>query len=210
MFKAERVIKEFEAASKLDPKNLDIRFDMLDFYLQAPSLIGGGEDKAKAQVETIAKLDPKHGPIARAILLQDQKKSDLAKKELVQGTIDFPDYDSGYADLADFLLNQKDFEGALKYSQKAFSLRQSKHARLITAASQIRLKTDLGEAENSLKELASGSLSDGDPSFEQVYYWLGECYLVKGDKTKARESLRSSLSFNPDYGPAKKTISTLR
>ncbi len=210
MSKARRVIKEFEAASKLAPANLEIRFDMLDFYLQAPSIVGGGDDKAKAEVLTIAKLDPKRGPIARAIMFQDDKKYDLAKKELIQATVDYPDYPAAYKDLADFLLNQNDFDGALKNSQKALALKESKAARLILAASRIRLRTDLDEAERSLKALASGSLSDNDPSFEKVYYWLGECYLAKRDKAKALESLESALSYNPDYEPAKKTMSKLR
>jgi tetratricopeptide (TPR) repeat protein len=210
MGKAHRVIKEFEAASKLAPANLDIRFDMLEFYLQAPSLVGGGDDKAKAEVLTIAKLDPKHGPIARAIRFKNDKKYDLAKKELIQATVDFPDYPAAYADLADFLLDQRDFDGALKNSQKALALKESKHAKLILTAARIRLSSDMDEAERLLKELASGPLSDNDPSFEQVYYWLGEYYLVKGDKGKARQSLQSALSFDPDYEPAKKTMSKLR
>jgi tetratricopeptide (TPR) repeat protein len=210
MGKARRVIKEFEAASKLAPANMDIRFDMLEFYLQAPSVVGGGDDKAKAEVLTIAKLDPKHGPIARAILFKYDKKYDLAKKELIQATVDYPDYPAAYADLADFLLDRNDFDGALKNSQKALALKESKHARLIMAAARIRIGSDIDEAERSLKELASGLLGDNDPSFEQVYYWLGEYYLVKGDKVKARQALQSALSYDPDYEPAKKIMSKLR
>jgi tetratricopeptide (TPR) repeat protein len=210
MGKARRVIKEFEAASKLAPANIDIRFDMLEFYIQAPSMIGGGDDKAKAEALTIAKLDPKHGPIARVVLFKNDKKFDLAKKELIQATVDYPDYPAAYADLADFLLDQNDFDGALKNSQKALALKESKHAKLIMAAARIRLGSETDEAERSLKELASGLLGDNDPSFEQVYYWLGECYLLKGDKAKARQSLQSALSYDPDYEPAKKTMSKLR
>lgn len=210
MGKAGRVIKEFEAASKLAPKDLDVRFDMLEFYLQAPPIVGGGDDKANAEVETIARLDPKKGPIARAMMYKDKKKFDLAKKELIQATIDYPDYAAGFRDLADFLLDQKDFEGALKYSQKALELEHSKRAKLLSAAARIRACKDLDEAEKFLQELVSGSLSDNDPSFEEVNYWIGECHLAKGDKAKAREAFKSALVFDPDYEPAKKAISKLR
>ncbi len=205
-----RVIKEFEAASKLAPENFDIQFDMLDFYLQAPDEIGGGEDKAKAEAQKIAKLDPKKGFAARAMMYQKDKKLDLARKELIQATVDYPDYPSGYLDLADFLLEQKDFEGALKNSQRALEMERSKRAKLITAAARIRLRTDLDKAESSLQELASGSLGDHDPSFEDIYYWMGECNLAKGNKVKAREALEKALAFDPDYEPAKKSISKLR
>jgi tetratricopeptide (TPR) repeat protein len=208
--KARRVIQEFQAASKLAPKNIDIRFDMLEFYLQAPPFVGGGDDKAKEEVQTIATLDPQKGPIARAMMYKDQKKYDLAKKELIQATIDYPNYAAGYFDLADFLLHRKDFEGALKYSQKALELENSKRARFLSAAARIRIRIDLDKAEQFLQELASGSLSDNDPSFEEVHYWIGECHLTKGDKAKAREAFKSALVFDPDYEPAKKAISKLR
>jgi tetratricopeptide (TPR) repeat protein len=208
--RAKRVIREFEAASKLAPKNLDIRFDMLDFYLQAPGIVGGGADKAKEEVQKIAKLDPHQGSIARAMLYKNDKKFDLAKKELTQVTIDYPDDGSGYIDLADFLLDQKDFEGALKYSQKALEIERSKRAKFISAASRISLRINLDEAGKSLQELASGSLGDNDPSFEEVYYWMGECHLAKGDKVKAREALKTALAFDPDHEQAKRTISKLR
>jgi tetratricopeptide (TPR) repeat protein len=210
MGKAHKVIKEFEMASSLEPKDLDARFDMLEFYLEAPPMIGGGSAKAKAQVQEIAKLDPKKGPVARAMVLQNEKKYDLAKKELIKGTIDYPDYAAGYADLADFLLDQKDYEGALKYSAKALEIERSKHALLISAASRIRLRIDLDKAERSLNELASGPLGDYDPSFEEVFYWIGECHLANGNKEKARGAYITALKYNPEYEPAKKTISKLR
>jgi tetratricopeptide (TPR) repeat protein len=209
-FKAPRVIKEFEAASKLAPEDLDIRFDMLDFYLQAPGPLGGGKDKAKAEVQKIAKLDPKKAFVARAMMFRHDEKYDLAQKELTQATVDYPDYAAGYLDLADFLLEQKSFESALKNSQKALELEPSKRAKLIQAASRVRLGTDLNEAERSLQELASGSLGDHDPSFEEIYYWMGECHLAKGNKVKAREAFEKALAFDPDYEPAKKSLSKLR
>jgi tetratricopeptide (TPR) repeat protein len=208
--RAQRVIKEFEAASKLAPDDLDIRFDMLDFYLQAWKIVGGDDNKAKAEAQKIASLDPQKGPVARAMMYKKDKKFDLAKKELIQATVDYPDYVSGHIDVAEFLIDQKDFEGALKYSQKALEMEQSKRAKLILAAARIRLRTNLDKAEKSLQELASGSLGDNDPSFEEIYYWMGECHLAKGDKVKAREAFNRALSFDPDYEPAKKSISKLR
>ena len=43
---ASRTREEFERAVALDDKNIDAISDLIDFYLQAPSFLGGGEDKA--------------------------------------------------------------------------------------------------------------------------------------------------------------------
>jgi tetratricopeptide (TPR) repeat protein len=207
---ARRVVREFETARKLAPEDLDVRFDLLEFYLEAPGFMGGGKDKAEAEVKAIAGLSSEKGYVARATVYSKNKKWDMARKELQQAVLDYPQSFSACKDLADFLLDRNDFEGALGYAKKALLLEsQSKRARLIAAAAKIRLKTDLDEVAETLRDFAAGSLSDGDPSFEEVYYWLGECFLAKGDKVKALESFKSALAFNPEFGRAKDGLSKL-
>ncbi|HSP94460.1 MAG TPA: tetratricopeptide repeat protein, partial [Thermoanaerobaculia bacterium] len=48
---AKKVRKEFEQASALDPDNLEARFGLIEFYLQAPGILGGSEKKAKEQAQ---------------------------------------------------------------------------------------------------------------------------------------------------------------
>ena len=48
---ARRVIKEFETAREIAPEDLDVRFDMMEYYLNAPAMLGGGEDKAEAEAQ---------------------------------------------------------------------------------------------------------------------------------------------------------------
>src|SRR4029453_9493404 len=45
-----RVRRQFEEAVRLDPMNLDARRDLLEFYLEAPRLLGGGDEKARRKV----------------------------------------------------------------------------------------------------------------------------------------------------------------
>jgi Tfp pilus assembly protein PilF len=208
---AKRVVRAFETARRLSPEDLDVRFDLLEFYLDAPGAVGGGRDKADAEAKTISRLDPKRGYAARAMIFEKNKHWDLAKKEFMQAVAEYPEESDLCSDLADFLLDRKDFEGASFYAKRALKLdSESKKARLIWAASATRLHIDLDESESFLKELTQGPLGDNDPSYEEVYYWLGECYLAKGDKAKARASLQTALVFNPDYDRAKNTISVMR
>jgi tetratricopeptide (TPR) repeat protein len=208
---ARRVVKEFEIARGLAPKDLDVRFDLLEFYLNAPGIVGGGKDKAAAEVQAISRLDPAKGFTARAIVFQKDKDWDLARKELTQATIDYPYNADAWKDLAEYLLNRQDFEDALDCARKALALAsESKTTQLLVAASEIRLHKDLDQAVNTLTELAAGTLGDGDPDFEEVYYWLGECYRAQGNNAKAREAYESALAFNPDYEKAKNGISKVR
>ena len=208
---AKRVVRAFETARKLSPEDIDVRFDLLEFYLNAPGAVGGGRDKADAEAKAISKLSPKRGYAARAAIFQKNKQWDLAKNEFMQAVADYPDDPDLCNDLADFLLDRKDFEGASSYAKRALKLDQeSKRAELTWAAAATRLRVELDESESLLKRLTQGPLGDEDPCYEEVYYWLGECYLAKGDKAKAQESLQTALVFNPDYDRARNSISVMR
>lgn len=205
---ARRVIKEFETAREIAPEDLDVRFDLIEYYLSAPAMLGGGEDKAEAEARAIAKLDSQKGYTARAIIYRKGKKWNLALKELTKSVSDHPESVNACKDLADYLLDRKDYEGALKYANKTLAMDgKSRRARLIAAAARIRLRTEIEEAEAALKELIEGKLGNGNPDFEEVHYWLGECHMAKGDKAKARESFQSALAYNPEYGMAKDGLS---
>jgi len=67
------VRREFEQAVALDPNNVEARSDLLEFYLGAPRSFGGGIDKAEAQADAIAKLDPAMGQHARALIEEKAK-----------------------------------------------------------------------------------------------------------------------------------------
>jgi len=64
----------YEKAVELDPQSVDARFSLLGFYQQAPSLIGGGIDKALLQAQEIKKLDPARGRMAIAGVYVIEKK----------------------------------------------------------------------------------------------------------------------------------------
>ena len=63
-FLARKVRKSFEKAVELNPELVEARVDLLSFYLQAPSLVGGSIEKAKLQAAEIAKRDPEQGTLA--------------------------------------------------------------------------------------------------------------------------------------------------
>ncbi|HEV2351466.1 MAG TPA: hypothetical protein VG028_16655 [Terriglobia bacterium] len=70
---AKRFKEEAETAASLDAKNLDARLGLLEYYLQAPRLMGGGKDKARAMADEIARIDAASGDVAQARIAQDEK-----------------------------------------------------------------------------------------------------------------------------------------
>jgi cytochrome c-type biogenesis protein CcmH/NrfG len=64
-FLARKVKTHLEKAVELNPDNIEARFDLLEYYLQASAIVAGGLTKAKEQVEEIAKRDATAGRKAR-------------------------------------------------------------------------------------------------------------------------------------------------
>jgi tetratricopeptide (TPR) repeat protein len=201
---ARRVVKEFQTAERLAPDNVDVRFDLLEYYLTAPGIVGGGRDKAEAEVRAIAEIRPNLGFLARAQILQKDKKLDQARTELEKAIQAYPVQAERYQDLAEFLLQQQDFSHARSFAVKALaSSPMLPRSRLLYSAVLVRIGESLDEAEGILKQLSAGPLQDDDPTFEEVYYWLGEAFLKQGKKEAAIQAFTSALIFNPEFDMAK-------
>ena len=207
---AKQVVREFETASRLSPKDLFIRFDLLEYYLEAPGMVGGGRDKAEATVRTIDEIDKQKGYTARAVIYRKDKQWGKAKEELLRAANEFPENAAACEDLADYMFGRQDYEDALQWSRKALTLNpELNYSRFLVAAAQTRLGRELEAAGDELRALANGPLSDNDATFEQVYHLLGENHLARGDKEKAKVAFQSALSYNPEYSGAKEALKKL-
>ena len=60
---AKKVRTEFERAVELDPKNWEARTDLAEFYIEAPGIVGGGKDKARAQAGVDGCVESRHGSL---------------------------------------------------------------------------------------------------------------------------------------------------
>ncbi len=208
---AKKVRAEFEIARSLCPANTEARFDLLTFYLEAPGFLGGGREKAETEAAEITRLNPRLGCTARAVIAEKQEDWDLALKELMRGTEDFPTAPEAHYDLAEHLFRRGDFPGAAASARRALELRNPfPGAALVLAGSRIEMGKDVTGAVNLLKALSSGPLMDGDPSFQEVYYWLGKGYVTLRMKPEAIRALESALRFDPGHAGAKSALARAR
>ena len=81
----------YQKAVALDPKNFDAQFALMNYYLQAPSFVGGGTDKALAQAHAIGELDKSRGKAALISVYVAAKQYDDAFGELDGVLKDTPD-----------------------------------------------------------------------------------------------------------------------
>lgn len=75
---AKKCLAAFQQAVALDPDNVAARRALVNYYRMAPSLVGGGIDKAYAEVAEIRKRDAPLAQTLTAQLLMTEKKYDEA------------------------------------------------------------------------------------------------------------------------------------
>lgn len=68
----------FRKAATLDPDHLGAREGLVQYYTLVPAIMGGGEDKATAEIADYARRNPAGGHYLRALTL----KGDAAEREL--------------------------------------------------------------------------------------------------------------------------------
>src|SRR5262249_45920209 len=87
---APRIRREFERAVELDPDNVEARLDLLEFFVQAPGLMGGSYEKAQKQVAEIARRDPMRGYRAVGRIADHEKQFGAALAEYAKAAREFP------------------------------------------------------------------------------------------------------------------------
>ncbi|MFL6247330.1 MAG: tetratricopeptide repeat protein [Thermoanaerobaculia bacterium] len=65
-----------------EPENVDVRVDLVRFYMVTPSILGGDVKEARAQAAEIARRDPALGHFARGYVAYREKEYGPARHEL--------------------------------------------------------------------------------------------------------------------------------
>ncbi|MGH9495280.1 MAG: tetratricopeptide repeat protein [Candidatus Sulfotelmatobacter sp.] len=78
---AKKVRTSFERAVELDGGSWEARTDLAEFYLEAPGIVGGGKDKARAQAEALMPANPAMGHWVLARIAEKNKDASGAERE---------------------------------------------------------------------------------------------------------------------------------
>jgi tetratricopeptide (TPR) repeat protein len=72
---ARRIRKEAEAALALDPRHVEAHLILIEFYRQAPGIVGGDKDRARQLAEELVAISPARGYLVQAGFLRREPDS---------------------------------------------------------------------------------------------------------------------------------------
>ncbi len=203
---AGKVRGEFERAVQLNPKDVDARLDLAEFYLEAPGIVGGGEQKAREQAQSIAMVNPAREHWVYARIAEKKKDTATAEREYHQ-YIDLSKGDAeAWLNLALFLRRQKRLDETEQAIVKLSQAPMSKPDVLVEASGILyRAGRSYPFATELLQRyLASGSV-EAAPAFK-AHYLMGMLLERQGDKTGAAREYRASLSLARNFGMAQQAL----
>jgi tetratricopeptide (TPR) repeat protein len=206
---ARRVRVAFEQASRLDSNNLPALIDLGHFYVEAPSAVGGGINKAQALGSRLQQLSAANGHKLLAMIADKKGDATTAEAEFKRA-IDADNAPENYIDLGHFYQEHQRYNEAEATLQAGIRQDRAHDDALVDAASILtEAHRNPQLAEQLLREyLASPAKSENAPAF-RVHVQLGKLLASDGDKAGARSEFDAALALASKYSEARKAIEKL-
>jgi tetratricopeptide (TPR) repeat protein len=211
-FLARRIKSEFDRAAELDPRSIDAKHGLIQYYANAPGVMGGSMDKAKEQAREIAKLNAMRAHFEMASLLEHDKDFAGTEKEYTAAIASSPDSNVAYGVLANFYRRQKRYDEAVTTWDRLLKLKPDAMNPHINIGWNLALSgQNLDRAEREVrlwlsappKESTQANISFG-------HYLLGDIYQRRTKVAEARVEYQAALSINPKNVEAKKALDALK
>jgi tetratricopeptide (TPR) repeat protein len=204
---AGKVRTEFERAVELSPDNWEARTDLAEFYLEAPGIVGGGKDKARAQAELIAPLNPAMAHWVKARLAEKNKDNVAAEKEYRAEIEASQGGARAWLNLAGFYRHLNRFD-EMEEALRTMESRPPDHTAALPDAAGMLLRTarDYPMAIRLVRRyIALPNTVEEAPVFK-AHTLLGELLEKQGDRPAAVEEYRAALSLAHAFRPAQEGL----
>ena len=194
-----KIRNAFKKAVELDPKNMDARFSLLQYYQQAPGIVGGGKGNARELVAQTLAVNADAGKLMQASM-------DLAEKEFakVEAAVQVPLPADPY--------DMQDRQRELMMSLGSTYVREKKNtdALRIFADMQKRFPdSELGAFGAGRAYQEQGKFADAIAQFEKalqikatapMHFRIGQSWQALNEKPKAIAAYERALTFKPELG----------
>jgi tetratricopeptide (TPR) repeat protein len=204
---AKKAKAEFEQAVKLDPTNVQAHADLAEYYTDAPSIMGGGTDKARDQAAQVAKYDQATSHWILAIIAEKEKRYPDAENQLQEAIKVARNPAQYWMNLASFYRRRSQPDNMQKAISQALAQPNKSAEVYYNAASELlSAGRDFPSAVEYVRQyLSSNTMVEDAPAF-RAHYLLGQIYEKMGNKSEAAAEYKASLALASGFAPAGKAL----
>jgi tetratricopeptide (TPR) repeat protein len=196
---ARKTHREFEVAVELDEKNFAARQALVEFDCAAPGIVGGGEEKAKPEIEKLQAMDASEGHFAAGVCRKEKKEFVAADAEFKLALESHPKRPDLIYDIGDYAMRHSQAERLMEVAEIGAQAAPADPRGMFYRAVGLILKNEKPEAaEKLLREYLQKAPKRAEyPRYSTAHEWLGRLYENKGDKKSAEKEYQAALQLDP-------------
>jgi len=208
---ARKTHKEFETAVQLDERNFSARQALIEFDCSAPGIVGGGEDKAKPEIEKLRAMDASEWHYALGNCRRQKKDFATADEEFQLALESQPKSAELIFDIGDYAVKRSQAERLMEVAERGAHAAPADPRGVFYRAVGLILRNEKQEdAERLLREyLQKAPIRTGYPRYATAHEWLGRLYESKGEKESAAKEYRAALKLDPKNRTARESLKRL-
>jgi tetratricopeptide (TPR) repeat protein len=205
---ARKTHREFEIAVQLDEKNFTARQALIEFDCAAPGLVGGGEEKAKPEIEKLQSMDAAEWHYALGNCRRQKKDFADADREFKLALESHPKSAELIFDIGDYAVRRGQAERLMEVADLGTKVAAADPRGMFYRAVGFVLENEKQEeAEGLLREyLQKAPKRSGYPRYAVAHEWLGRLHENKGEKESAVKEYQAALQLDPKNKSARESL----
>lgn len=208
---ARKTQKEFETAVQLDEHNFDATQNLVEYDCTAPSIVGGGEDKAQPLIQKLMSMEPAEGHYAAGVCKAVKKNLADADVEYGKALDSKPKSADRVFDIGDYFMQRGQGDKLLIVAAQGEALApKDPRVEYYRAVGWILKGENNPDAEKFLKSyLQEAPPRSTYPPPWYAHFWLGRLYELQKDSAKAKDEYHEALKLNPKFKRAQDSLKKL-
>jgi len=209
---AKKSRKEFETAVRLNERNFSAMQAMIEFDCSAPGIAGGGEDKARPEIQKLSELDEAEGRYAAGNCRRQKKDYAAADAEFQKALALQPKSVDLIYDIGDYYMKRDQADGVstvLKEGERADPA--DPRGNFFRAVILVLQKQKPDQSVKLIREyIARAPKRNNYPSKAMAHYWLGRIEENQNNAVSAKREYQEALNLEPKNRYANEALKRLQ
>ncbi|MBW4038669.1 MAG: tetratricopeptide repeat protein [Acidobacteria bacterium] len=206
---ARKVKDAFETAVALDPHNGAAVNDLGEFYIKAPAIVGGGNEKAVALAASVRATLPQEAHRIDGLAAEKRKDYGTADREF-KAAVAVANRPDAWDDLGAYYIKRGEADAAVEALNKALALDKNKGPSIVDAASLLdQMQREPKIALKAFREYLAGDAKSDAAPVVRADVMLGKLLASDGDVSGAKIEFGDALKLASGYAPARQALQQL-